>query len=93
MVGAEMVEVTAGGFRMGSAGFYPDEGPVREVEVDAFAIDPGPVTVAEFARFVAETGYVTVAERRPNPDDYTDADRSLLTAGSAVFHPPPTPCR
>jgi hypothetical protein len=33
MVGAGMVEIPAGRFRMGSVGFYPEEGPVREAEV------------------------------------------------------------
>ena len=33
MVGAGMVEIPAGRFRMGSVGFYPEVGPVREVEV------------------------------------------------------------
>ena len=51
-----MVEIPAGRFRMGSIDFYPDEGPVREVAVDGFAIQRGPVTVAQFARFVDETG-------------------------------------
>ncbi|MGZ6661044.1 MAG: formylglycine-generating enzyme family protein [Solirubrobacteraceae bacterium] len=82
-----MVEITAGTFRMGSAGFYPEERPVREVQVGDFAIDRGPVTVAQFARFVDQTGYVTVAERPPDAADYPDADPSLLVAGSAVFHP------
>ncbi len=76
---------------MGSATFYPEEAPVREVEIAGFSIDRGPVTVAEFARFVEQTGYVTVAERSPEPADYPDADSSLLRAGSAVFHPPPGP--
>jgi formylglycine-generating enzyme len=87
MAAAEMVEIPAGVFRMGSARFYPEEEPVREVEVDGFAIDRTPVTVAEFARFVDETRYVTLAERSPNATDYPDADPSLLVAGSAVFHP------
>jgi formylglycine-generating enzyme len=82
-----MIEIPAGRFSMGASGFYAEEGPVREVEVDAFTIDPGPVTVAEFARFSKETGYVTVAERPPDPADYPDAHPSLLVAGSAVFHP------
>jgi formylglycine-generating enzyme len=82
-----MVEILAGRFRMGSAAFYPEEGPVREVEVGGFAIDRGPVTVTHFARFVKETGYVTVAERPPDPEDYPDADPSLLVEGSAVFQP------
>src|ERR1700761_8723105 len=84
---AEMIEIPAGRFRMGSDRFYPEEGPVREVEIDAFAIDQGPVTVAQFARFAADTAYVTVAERPPDPADYPEADPSLLVAGSAVFHP------
>jgi formylglycine-generating enzyme required for sulfatase activity len=41
---------------MGSADFYPEEAPVREVEVGGFAIDRGPVTVAHFARFIEQTG-------------------------------------
>jgi formylglycine-generating enzyme len=89
MVGAETVDLPSGRFRMGSVGFYPEESPVREIEVDGFAIDRGPVTVAQFARFSDETGYVTLAERPPNPDEYSDADPSLLVPGSAVFHPTP----
>src|ERR1700753_671001 len=86
-----MSEIPAGGFHMGSAGFYPEEGPVREVQVGDFEIDRGPVTVAQFARFIEQTGYVTVAERAPNAADYPDADPALLVAGSAVFHPTPGP--
>ena len=88
---AAMIDIPAGRFAMGSAGFYAEEGPVREVEVDAFAIDRGPVSVAEFERFIEETGYVTVAERAPDPADYPDADPALLVEGSAVFHPTPGP--
>jgi formylglycine-generating enzyme len=86
-----MVEIPAGTFRMGSAAFYPEERPVREVVVGGFAIDRGPVTVGQFARFVEQTGYVTLAERAPDAADYPDADPSLLVAGSAVFHPTPHP--
>src|SRR5262245_25711439 len=91
MAGREMVEIPRGRFWMGSADFYPEERPVREIEVGGFAIDRGPVTVAEFARFIDATGYVTAAERPPSPMDYPDADPSLLVAGSAVFHPTPGP--
>jgi formylglycine-generating enzyme len=91
MDGTDMVELPAGRFRMGSADFYPEEGPVREVEVAGFAIQRGPVTVARFARFIEETGYVTLAERPPDSADYPDADPSLLVQGSAVFHPSPGP--
>jgi formylglycine-generating enzyme len=87
----DMVEIPPGVFRMGSADFYPEEGPVREVEVGGFAVDRAPVTVALFARFVEETEYLTLAERPPDPAAYPDADPSLLRAGSAVFHPTPGP--
>lgn len=91
MLPADMIKLPAGRFTMGSARFYPDEAPVREVEVGAFAIDQGPVTVDQFARFTEETGYVTAAERPPDPADYPDADPSLLVPGSAVFQPTPGP--
>ena len=42
MDGEGMDEIAAGSFRMGSDDFYAEEGPAREVEVDAFAIDRGP---------------------------------------------------
>jgi formylglycine-generating enzyme len=87
----DMVQIPSGRFRMGSAAFYAEEAPVRELGVDAFAIDRGPVTVAQFASFVEETGYLTVAERAPDPADYPDADPALLVKGSAVFHPTPGP--
>jgi formylglycine-generating enzyme required for sulfatase activity len=59
----DMVQIASGSCHMGSAGFYPEEGPVREIHVDAFSIDREPVTVSQFAEFVAATGYSTVAER------------------------------
>lgn len=87
----DMVWVPGGSFRMGSDRFYPEERPVRRVEVDGFWMDEHLVTVAEFRRFVKATGYVTVAERPPDPTEYPDADPSLLHPGSLVFHPPPGP--
>lgn len=87
----DMVHIPAGHFRMGSTDFYPEERPVRNVEVRHFAIDRGPVTVAQFARFIEETEYLTLAERPPNPAGYPDADPSLLHPGSIVFHPTPGP--
>jgi formylglycine-generating enzyme len=80
-----MVELRGGSFQMGSDRFYPEERPVRLVEVDRFWIDRGPVTVREFAGFVAATGYVTTAERSPTPEEYPDADPDLLVPGSIVF--------
>ncbi len=41
---------------------FTDEGPRREVYLDAFWIDHTEVTVAQFRRFVEATGYQTTAE-------------------------------
>ncbi len=82
-----MVWVPGGSFVMGSEDFYPEERPVRRVEVDGFWMDDHPVTVAEFRRFVKATRYVTVAERPLDPAQYPDADPALLRPGSLVFHP------
>jgi formylglycine-generating enzyme len=91
MTHGDMIHIPTGRYRMGSADFYPEEAPVREVEVAAFAIDRAPVTVAQFATFIEATGYLTLAERPPDPASYPDADPALLRAGSAVFHPTPGP--
>jgi formylglycine-generating enzyme len=79
--------IPGGSFLMGSEAFYPEERPVRAVEVDGFWIDTAPVTVAEFRRFVKATGYVTLAERPPDPADLPDADPKALVPGSLVFRP------
>jgi formylglycine-generating enzyme len=84
---AGMVWIPGGSFLMGSADFYPEERPVRRVEVDGFWMDDHPVTVAEFRRFVTATGYVTVAERPLDAAQYPGADPALLRPGSLVFHP------
>jgi formylglycine-generating enzyme len=80
-----MVWLPGGAFAMGSDRFYPEERPVRRVEVEGFWIDERPVTVAEFRRFVKATAYVTVAERPLDPADYPDADPSALIPGALVF--------
>jgi formylglycine-generating enzyme required for sulfatase activity len=82
-----MVWIPGGAFRMGSDQFYPEERPVREVEVAGFWIDRHPVTNQQFARFVAATKYVTVAERAPDPALYPGAPPENLVAGSMVFVP------
>jgi formylglycine-generating enzyme len=87
MGSGDPIELPGGRFRMGSTGFYPEEEPVREVEVDGFSIDRTPVTVAQYERFVAETGYLTVAERPLDAAAYPDVDPALLVEGSIVFHP------
>jgi formylglycine-generating enzyme required for sulfatase activity len=82
-----MHPVPPGSFLMGSEDFYPEERPVRRVEVGGFSIDEAPVTVAQYRRFVKATGYVTVAERPPDPAAFPDADPALLVPGSLVFQP------
>ncbi len=70
---SQMVTGPGGTFLMGSANFYAEERPVREV-VGTFLIDESPVTNARFRDSVAGTGYVMVAERLVTADDYPDAD-------------------
>jgi formylglycine-generating enzyme required for sulfatase activity len=71
-----MTWVRSGSFEMGCEDFYPEERPVRSVEVAGFWIDTSPVTVGQFRRFVRATGYVTFAERGVG-----------APPGSLVFHP------
>jgi formylglycine-generating enzyme len=81
-----MIRLPGGSFLMGSGKFYPEERPVREAAVGPFWIDESPVTNGQFRDFVAGTGYMTAAERPVTAADYPDADPSLLTPGSLVFH-------
>ena len=85
---ADMAWIPGGSFLMGSDEFYPEEQPVRRVDVGGFWIEPQPVTVAQFRRFVKATGHVTVPERTPVAADYPDADPALLVPGSLVFRAP-----
>src|SRR5215472_19087274 len=82
-----MTLVPGGAFRMGSTGFYPEEGPVTAAEVESLWVDDHPVTNAAFRRFVANTGHVTTPETSRDPGDFPDADPSLLVPGSQVFTP------
>jgi sulfatase modifying factor 1 len=82
-----MVDVPGGTLLMGSAEFYPEEGPVHERRIDPFELDLTPVTNAEYAAFVADTGYVTVAERPLDPADYPGVDEADLVPGAMVFTP------
>jgi sulfatase modifying factor 1 len=88
-----MVWVPGGAFLMGSADFYPEEGPVHEARVDPLWMDQHPVTVREFRRFVRDTGHVTVAETAPEAAEFPDADPAQLVPGSLVFTPPSHPVR
>ena len=80
-----MCLVPGGSFLMGSADFYPEERPLRQVDVADLWVDEHPVTNAQFRRFVQDSGHVTVAERAPDPDDFPGADPEVLVAGSQVF--------
>lgn len=82
-----MVRVPRGRYLAGDDRFYPEEGPVTEVEVDPMWVDEHPVTNAEFRRFVKDTGHVTVAETAPEAEQFPDADADQLQPGSLVFQP------
>jgi formylglycine-generating enzyme required for sulfatase activity len=86
-----MTWIPGGAFRMGSDAHYPEEAPVRTVEVDGFWIDRLQVTNRRFADFVDATGYVTVAERPLDPADYPGAPLENLVPGSLVFTMTPGP--
>jgi formylglycine-generating enzyme required for sulfatase activity len=80
-----MAWIPGGTFAMGSAEYYPEERPVRDVAIDGFWMDVGPVTVSAFRRFVRETAYRTVAERALDPELYPGVAASALVPGSVVF--------
>jgi formylglycine-generating enzyme required for sulfatase activity len=80
--------IAGGTFTMGSDRFYPEEAPVRRVQVSPFWIDETPVTNRAFAAFVDATGHRTVAESPPDPKDYPDLLPEDAIAGSLVFTPP-----
>jgi sulfatase modifying factor 1 len=86
-----MVPVPGGSFVMGSVDFYPEERPLRQVEVADLWIDEHPVTNAQFRRFVRDTGHVTVAEQVPEPADFPGADPADLVPGSQLFVGTPGP--
>lgn len=87
MTVTELVQLPGGTFAMGSVSFYPDEAPVRTVEVAAFAIERHPVTNAHYAAFTADTGYLTVAERPLDPQLYPGVAEADLQPGAMVFRP------
>ena len=87
----EMASLPGGEFRMGSDRFYPEEGPVATVRVDAFELDRRAITNGEFRRFVEETGYVTVAERPVDPATVPGPILEPHGPGSLVFVPTPGP--
>jgi len=82
-----MVQVPGSRFTMGSADFYPDEGPVHERTVETFWLDRCEVTNADFGRFVADTGHVTVAERPLDEAAFPDLAPEDRAPGALVFTP------
>lgn len=80
--------IPSGTLEMGSDDYFPEERPMRHVDVTAFWIDATEVTNEQFAEFVADTGYVTLAERRLNAIDHPGLPEEMLQPGSAVFSPP-----
>jgi formylglycine-generating enzyme len=86
-----MIRVPGGTLLMGSERFYPEEAPIRPVEVQSFWMDEHPVTNAQYRRFVEATGYATLAESAPDAADYPGADPALLQPGSVVFQKPDGP--
>lgn len=79
-----MVWVPGGRFVMGDT-YYPEEQPLREVEVDGFWMDRTEVTNAEFAAFVDATGYVTVAERPVDTVRNPGLPPDMQKPGAVVF--------
>jgi formylglycine-generating enzyme required for sulfatase activity len=97
-----MLRIDGGMTEMGSEGRFetpyghkefPEERPVREIEVKGFWIDETEVTNDQFAAFVKATNYVTFAERVAKLEDFPpEALPNLPPApfrqGSIVFTPP-----
>lgn len=71
--------VPAGKANIGSNIGYPEERPLRLVQLSQFNMDVSEVTNAQFARFIADTGYVTSAEK---------IQPGFEKSGAAVFTPP-----
>lgn len=61
---AGMVYVDGGRLSLGAVDGYPEERPLRDVDVPSFWIDRTEVTNAQFAVFVQATGYQTEAEKQ-----------------------------
>lgn len=82
----ERVSIPAGSFVMGEHPRYPEEGPPRQIHVQAFQLDVHEVTNAQFRNFIEQTGYRTTAERMPPP--IAGAPPEMLKPGSATFTVP-----
>ncbi len=97
-----MIKIPGGTSMMGSDGTFdtpygrkefPEETPVREIEVSGFWMDETEVTNEQFAEFVNATNYVTFAEREAKLEDFPGEARAHLppapfNQGAVVFTPP-----
>jgi sulfatase modifying factor 1 len=97
-----MLKIAGGETTMGSVGdfdtpygtkYFPEESPIRKIQVTGFWMDETEVTNDQFAAFVKATGYVTYAEREAKMEDFPEEARSFLpeapfNQGSIVFNPP-----
>ena len=89
--GDGMRQIPGGTFTMGSAHWYPEEAPSRQISLDSFWIDETPVTNRDFARFVEATGHVTTAEVAPDPKVYPGMRPELAHPGSLLFNKTDSP--
>ena len=83
------VTIPAGSFMMGEDPRYPEEGPPRQIHVQAFQLDVHEVTNAQFKNFIEQTGFRTTAERMPPA--MAGAPPEMLKPGSATFTVPTRP--
>jgi formylglycine-generating enzyme required for sulfatase activity len=88
--GPAMIRLPAGKFIQGSSddedGRDPDEGPVREVSIRAFALGEREISRAEFGAFVKATGYQTEAERNTPVPTRDDAIGCFTWRGGGDFN-------
>ncbi len=79
-----MVWVPGGSYMMGDT-VYPEEGPLRHVDVAGFWMDRHEVSNRDFAAFVKATGYVTDAERPLDARTHADITAMMRKPGAMVF--------
>ena len=84
---AGMAWVSAGRFPFGDT-VYPEEGPVRTVQVSGFWMDRTEVTNAQFRAFIDATAYVTVAERAVDMQLHRNLPPDMQKPGAVVFTMP-----